>query len=209
MKFWIVAIVATALLIAGSANAQDEETVASAGTPTMGDGLAFVDIQRVATESDAGQAANAQVQELSQQKLSEIETKNTELQGTVTALNEQLQEQQQKLQQGQTVMSTEARLSLQREISRLQLDVQRTTQDAQAEAERLSQDAEAEVQALQQELQIEFQQKLVPVIEQVAADKRLSFIFSAGEGGLIWANTELDLTQELIDLLNAQTGSAP
>ena len=106
-------------------------------------------------------------------------------------------------------MSTEARLSLQREISRLQLDVQRTTQDAQAEAERLTQDAEAEVQALQQELQIEFQQKLVPVIEQVAADKELSFIFSAGEGGLIWANTELDLTQELIDLLNAQTGSAP
>ena len=37
MRFWIVTIVATALLIAGSANAQDEETVASAGTPTMGD----------------------------------------------------------------------------------------------------------------------------------------------------------------------------
>lgn len=209
MRFLIVTIVTTALLIAGSANAQDGETVASTGTATLGDGLAFVDIQRVATESDAGNSANARVQELSQQKLSEIETKNTELQGRVTALNEQLQEQQQKLQQGQTVMSTEARLSLQREISRLQLDVQRTTQDAQAEAERLTQDAEAEVQALQQELQIEFQQKLVPVIEQVAADKGLSFIFSAGEGGLIWANTELDLTQELIDLLNAQTGSAP
>ena len=70
----------------------------------MGDWLAFVDIQRVATESDAGKAANAQVQELSQQKLSEIETKNTELQGRVTALNEQLQEQQQKLRRKQRTL---------------------------------------------------------------------------------------------------------
>ena len=209
MRFTLVTIVVTVLLIAGSANAQDEEAAASTVMPATANGLAFVDIQRVATESDAGKEANAEVQELSQLKLSEIETKNAELQERVTALNEQLQEQQQKLQQGQTVMSAEARLSLQREISRLQLDVQRTSQDSQAEAERLTQDAEGEVQALQQQLQIEFQQRLVPVIEQVAADKKLSFIFSAGEGGLIWANTALDLTQELIDLLNAQTGGAP
>ena len=195
-----IALMLAGLAVVGTASAQESAADFSGG-------LAYVDLQRVASESDAGKSANARVQELSQQKLTEIEAKTAELQGRVTALNEQLQEQQQKLQQGQNIMSAEARLGLQRQISKLQLDIQRTTQDSQAEAERLTQDAEAEVQALQQELQIEFQKRLVPVIEQVAADKGLSFIFSVSDGGLIWADTGLDLTQELIDLLNAQTGA--
>ena len=207
MRFSIALMLAGFVLAVGPARAQEQEAAAPASPATISGGLAYVDIQRVASESEAGKNANAKVQELSQQKLSEIEARSTELQGRVTAINEQLAEQQQKLQQGQNIMSAEARLTLQREISKLQLDIQRTTQDSQAEAERLTQDAEAEVQALQQELQIEFQKQLVPVIEQVAADKGLSFIFSAGDGGLIWADTTLDLTQELIDLLNAQTGA--
>ena len=207
MRSVIAATVTGCLLVAGSANAQ--EPAAPESSPRTAGGLAYVDIQRVATESTAGLEANEKVQELSEQKLSEIEARSTELQGKVAALDEQLREQQQKLQQGQNVMSAEARLSLQRQISKLQVDIQRTTQDSQAEAQRLTQDAEAEVQALQQQLQIEFQKKLVPVLEQVAADRRLSFIFSAGEGGLIWADTSLDLTQEFIELLNAQTGDAP
>ena len=204
MRFLIL-VVAACLLAPGLAGAQEQEapaTAAQAGGP-----LAYVDLQRVAAESAPGQEANARVQELSEQKLSEIELKSAELQGRVTALQEQLQELQAKLQQGQTVMSAEARLGLQRQISELQIDVERTTQDSQAEAQRLTQDADREVQQLQQELQIEFQKILVPVIEQVAADRNLSFIFNVGEGGMIWADTSLDLTEELIELLNAQTGA--
>lgn len=204
MRFLILVLVPVCLLAAGPAGAQEQEAAAA---PPAGGAMAYVDLQRVAAESAAGQEANARVQELSQMKLSEIELKTAELQGRVTALNEQLQELQDKLAQGQTVMSAEARLGLQRQISELQIDVQRTTQDSQAEAERLTQDADREVQQLQQELQIEFQKILVPVIEQVAADRSLSFIFNVGEGGMIWADTSLDLTEELIELLNAQTGA--
>lgn len=205
MRFAVLVLVAVCVLAAGPAGAQVEEAPADA-SPAAG-ALAYVDLQRVAAESVPGQEANARVQEMSQMKLSEIELKSAELQGRVTALQEQLQELQAKLQQGQTVMSADARLGLQRQISELQIDVQRTTQDSQAEAERLTQDADREVQQLQQELQIEFQKKLVPVIEQVAADRNLSFIFNVGEGGMIWADTSLDLTEELIELLNAQTGA--
>ena len=169
--------------------------------------LGFIDIQRIIAESEVGKAANAQVQELTQLKLAEIEANNTELQGRVTAVNEQLQELQQKLEQGQTVMSAQARLNLTREIAGKRAEVERAQQDAQTEAQRVAQDADTEVQALQQELQIDFQQKLGPVIDQVATDRGLSFIFNAAEGGLIWADQALDLTQELIDLLNAQTGA--
>lgn len=208
MKFVNVVMVAVCLLTASLAAAQEEEQVPAAAAPAAGDGaMAYVDLQRVFAESDAGKQANARVQDLTQQKFSEVELKTAELQGRVTALNEQLQELQQKLQQGQTIMSAEARIDLQRQISKLQVDIQRTTQDSQAEIERLSQDADAEVQQLQQELQIEFQKRLIPVLEQAAADRELSFIFNATEGGLIWADQSLDLTDELVELLNAQTGA--
>ena len=190
-------------------SATTQQAATSAASFQAAAKYAYVDIQRVAGESADGQAANVKVQELSQQKVAEIDAKNAEMQGQVDALNAQLQEQQTQLQQGQNVMSAEARLTLQREISRLQVEVQRTTQDSQAEMQRFTQDAEAAVQELQQELQLEFQKKLVPVIEQLAADKGLSFIFSAGEGGLIWADPALDITQELIDKLDQASAGTP
>ena len=141
---------------------------------------AYVDLQRVAMESIDGQAANQKVQDLSEEKISAIEARNEELEAS-----------QLKIQQNANVMSAEAQLQLQREIDRLNIDIQRMTQDA-----------EAEVGALQQTLQIEFQQKLVPAIDRVAGSKRLEFIFSAGEGGVIWANPALDITVDVVEELN-------
>ena len=198
---------ATCLFAAASVVAQ--EPAAQAPSLATSERLAYVDIQRVASESDEGRAANAKVEELSEQKLAELEARNKTLQARVEGLNQQLAELQGKLRQGQNVMSAEAQLGLQREISRLQLEVQRTGQDSQAEIERLTQDAEGEVANLQQQLQIDFQAKLLPIIDQVAAEEGLSFIFSAGEGGLIWADMTLDITQQLIDQLNTQTAGTP
>ncbi len=139
--------------------------------------LAYVDLARVAAESIDGQAANQRVQALSEQKVKVLGGRTVELQAS-----------QQKLQQNATVMSAEAQLQLQREIDRLTLDIERMTQDA-----------EAEVGELQQTLQLEFQQKLVPAIDRVAASKNgLQLIFSAGDGGLIWAAPSLDITMDVI-----------
>ena len=82
-------------------------------------------------------------------------------------------------------------MQLQQEIQRLSLEVERMTQDA-----------EAEVGQLQQTLQLEFQAKLVPAINRVAAVKGLQFIFNAGEGGLIWADPALDISADIIADLN-------
>jgi len=171
-----------------------------------GSKFAFLDIQRVVGESNEGQEANSRVEALSDQKLSEIDAKTRELQVEVDGLNQQLQEQQQRLQQGQNVMSIEASTNLQRDIARLQVRIQRSNQDSQAEVERFTQDAEAEVQELQQQLQIEFQTKLAPLIQQVATDRQLFFIFNSTD--VIWADLALDITQELIDRLNNDAVSA-
>lgn len=147
-----------------------------------GSKFGYINLQRVAAESTEGKAANTKVQDLAKKKQAELETKNKELQAT-----------QQKLQQSQNVMNPEARLQLQKDIDRLSLEVQRMTQDA-----------EAEMQDLQQTLQLEFEKKLVPAIDKLAAEKQLFFIFNT-ESGLIWADPSLDLTGELIQRLNAGT----
>ena len=141
---------------------------------------AFVDLQRVASESIDGQAANQRVQAALDDQSKVIEGRQLELQAS-----------QQKLQQNANVMSAEAQLQLQREIERLTIDIQR-----------MNQDAEADVNALQQTLQIEFQQRLVPAIDRVAARRGLQFIFSAGDGGLIWANPALDVTADIVEELD-------
>lgn len=144
-----------------------------------GSKFAFLNLQRVAAQSKEGQSANAKVQELSTQKLGAIEVKNKELQAN-----------QQKLQQNQSVLSVEARLALQKDIDRINVEIQRMTQDA-----------EAEMADLQQTLQLEFEKRLVPEIDKLAAEKQLHFIFNT-ESGLIWADPALDLTDEIIRRLD-------
>jgi Skp family chaperone for outer membrane proteins len=82
---------------------------------------------------------------------------------------------------------------------------QKTPQDVQ----RFQQEAQQEVQKLQAELQGEFQQKLVPVLRQMAQEKHLSMLLSAQEAGLIWAEPGLDLTTEAIRRFDAATAAAP
>ena len=148
---------------------------------------AYVDLQRVATGSRDGRMSNQRVQELSDEKVTVLEGRNIELQAS-----------QQKLQQNANVMSAAAQLLLQREVERLTVEIQRMTQDA-----------ETEVAELQQTLQFEFQQKLVPAIDAVAARRGLQFIFSAGDGGLIWANPALDITEDIVAELDKTSQQTP
>jgi len=152
---------------------------------------AFINIQRIAAESAQGKSLSSRVQTLNTQKVNELNEKNKALQ---TA--------QQKLDSGGSVLSDAARAQLEKDIDRQQTEIQRFTDDAQKE-----------VQELQNELQAEFQQKLGPVIQQVAQEKKLEILFSALDAGIVWADAGLDLTSEVIrrfDAANpAATASAP
>ncbi|MEE2638394.1 MAG: OmpH family outer membrane protein [Acidobacteriota bacterium] len=176
-----VAATIVALIITTPMAAAAQDQVAPAPLPfPPGGKYAYVDLVRIAAESSDGRAANQRVQDVSEVKIKELEGRNLELQAS-----------QQQLQQNASVMSAEAQLQLQQEIERLGLEVQRMTQDA-----------EAEVAQLQQTLQLEFQNKLIPAINQVASSKGLHFIFNAGEGGLIWADPSLDISPDVIAVLD-------
>jgi outer membrane protein len=195
MKAVTAAAVLGLFLVAGPANAQTKppqtpppQAAAPAQPAPFPEGakVAYVNIQLIADESAEGKAANAKVRALNDKKVNEIAEKNKALQAN-----------QQKLQQGGSVMSEDARLQLQKEIDRQQVDVQRLTQDAQAE-----------VEELMQQLQFDFQRKLMPVIQQVSLERGIHLLFAA-DSGLVWADPSLDLTADVIKRLDqAGAGTA-
>jgi outer membrane protein len=138
--------------------------------------VAYINIQRIANESAEGKAATAKVQALVQKKQAEANEKNKALQAD-----------QQKLASGGSVMSESARAELEKKIERQNVELQRMTQDAQQE-----------VQELQQQLQGEFQQRLMPIVQQVAQAKGIHVLFSAADSGIVWADGGLDITADVI-----------
>ena len=143
--------------------------------------VAYVVLQRIANESADGRVATTRIQALQQKKAAELTAKQTQLAGI-----------QQRLEKEGAVMSAAVSADLQKQAEKLNVEVQRFTQDAQAE-----------VQELQQQLQSEFQQRLEPVLQAVAADMGLQFIFNGPDAGLVWADSALDISGEVIKKLDS------
>src|SRR5687767_2436376 len=146
--------------------------------------VAYVVLQRIANESADGRVATTRIQALQQKKAAELNEKSR-----------QLASMQQKLEKEGSVMNAAAAADLQKNIEKLNVEVQRFTQDAQAE-----------VQELQQELQQEFQERLEPVLSQVASEMGLQFVFNGPDAGLVWADSALDISGEVIKKLDASSG---
>jgi outer membrane protein len=157
--------------------------------PKFQDGLkyGFLNLQYIVANSNEGKALSAKVQALQEQKAKELNEKN-----------KQLQASQDKLEKGASVMSDAVRQQMQMDIDRQQRDVQRFTEDAQQE-----------LQVLGEQLQVEFQRKIGPVVEAVAKEKGLHFIFNAADSGLVWADTSLDLTGDVLQAFDAAMKAAP
>ena len=174
-----------------AAPAQAAPAPAAAPAPVQrvfpeGTKYAFVNIQRIAAESNEGKAATTRVQALNQQKVNEL-----------NEMNKALQAAQQKLEAGGSVLSVTAAAQLQKDIERRQIDIQRFTEDAQQD-----------VTTLQQQLQGDFEQKLTPILAQIGQEKGLHFMFSVQDAGVVWGDPALDITPEIITRFNAAAPAA-
>jgi outer membrane protein len=184
-----VAACSSVLLLSAQAFAQQPPAVAAAPAPPPLR-MAFVDLQRVAAESVEGKAANAKVTALTQTKA-----------GDIAAKQKQLEADQQKLQQGGTVLNDATRAGVQKEVERLTVEIDRAQQDAQAA-----------VQELQQQQLADFQDKLRPVVEALVKELGVGLLFSAGDAGAIYIDPSLDITPEVIkrfDAASANKSTAP
>jgi outer membrane protein len=155
----------------------------AAPAPKFQEGLkyAYVNMQRVASESSDGKAAAEKLKAFQDHKARELQDRQKTLQ---TA--------QQKLESGGSVLSDAAR-------TQLQSDIERQTRDLQ----RLSEDAQQDVQNLAQQVEEQFTRAVLPVVGKVAQDKQVHFVFNAAQSGLIWAEPGMDLTSEVIAAMNA------
>jgi outer membrane protein len=173
---------------AAPAPAQKPPAQAEAPKPfPEGAKVAYMDIQRVASESAEGKAANGRVAALRDKKLQELQAKN-----------KQLEAAQQKVNQGGNLMSEDARSQAQKEVDRLTVEIQRAQQDA-----------DAELQDLTQQLQLDFQRKLSPVIAQVSQERGLQLLLSRADAGIVWADSGLDHTAEIIKRFDAAGAKPP
>ncbi|MDQ3070534.1 MAG: OmpH family outer membrane protein [Acidobacteriota bacterium] len=195
MKFRAGIFVLAAAVYAGPAFAQTQtpppprpatpavpapQTPAPAPVPfPEGAKMAYVDFQRVASESEVGKAAAGRIVDLTKKKTAEGQDKNKALQAMLDKQKAQA-----------TVMSESAAGQLARDIERAQRDLQYFQNEAQAE-----------IDTLNQELMREFQQKLLPIVQAVATERGLHMVFDVQS--FIFANRGLDLTPEIITRANA------
>lgn len=149
--------------------------------------VAFVNLQQIANLSGDGKISTAKAQALMQKKQAEAAAKT-----------KALADAQAKLQQSGALMSETARAQLEKDIERMNVEGQRFQQDAQAEINELS-----------QQLQNEFQQKLIPVLEQVSKEKGIQILLSAADAGVVWAEAGLDLTLDAVRKLDTMPAAAP
>ena len=190
----IVAAVVSVILSSGTAFAQQPAAPAppavtappAQAQPQAPLRMAFLDLQRIAAESNEGKAASGRVQGLTQKKSAELQEKTKALQSN-----------QQKLQQGGAVLNDSARAQTQKEIDRLTVEI-----------DRFQEDANAEVQELQQSLQAEFQEKLRPIVDGMVKELAIGLLFSAGDAGAIYVDPSLDITAEVIKRFDSAPATA-
>ena len=175
---------AFSLALAGGATAGQAPAAPAAPAPAAapqprfqaGMKYAYVNLQAVAAQSVEGKVAAERIKVLQEQKTRELQERNKALQDSQT-----------KLDQGAGVLSEQAARQLQTDIERLQRDIQRFTEDA-----------NQDVQELAAQIEGEFQAKLSPVINRVARENQVHFVFDVAQSGLIYAEPGMDLTAEVI-----------
>ena len=150
------------------------------GVTFPGARIAFFDAQRVVSESVTGQAAFAELEAFRSDTAAELERRS-----------QSLAAEQQRLQESALLSST-ARLSLERSIQSTELNLQRLLEDAQTE-----------FLGLQQAADYSFQMKLLPAVEAVALEHEMHFVFNRLTYPILWADPTQDLTERIIERLDA------
>jgi Skp family chaperone for outer membrane proteins len=170
---------------AGQTAPKPTEPVAPALAPApllfpVGVKFAFLDFQKVASDSVSGKLATRTLEEFRTKKLTEIEGQGKELQALTS-------------RRDSGVLSGPALLQISKDVDKLQRAIQFSQQNAQAE-----------IQQLQSELQIDFEKRVTPVVTAIAKEKGLHAVFAADPAIALYINPDLDISGEVIKRLDAQ-----
>jgi Skp family chaperone for outer membrane proteins len=141
--------------------------------------IAVIDIEKIAAESAAGK-----------ELFTALKAENDKIQGEVAKREQEIRDMQTKV--NSEILSQDAKLRLQRDIERKRTDAQRWLQDAQAEFEAKRQDGEAK-----------FQEKLGPIVAEVAKENGIGIIFRVTPGLTFVLDPNLDISLLVVKKLDA------
>jgi outer membrane protein len=142
--------------------------------------VGVVDILKALNESDAGKRAKADLEVLLKSKQSAIEEKGRNIERLRADIEKQA-----------AIISAEAKKKKEEEVERLIRDYQRIVSDSQAE-----------FQKKQRELETEIIKELKEILDKIGPEEGYSLILEPGEGGALYYNKSLDITDKIIKRYN-------
>jgi Skp family chaperone for outer membrane proteins len=142
--------------------------------------FAFIDFQRVASTSEPGKIAARILKEFSDKKVAELEAQTKQLQALAA-------------KRDTGVAHGEAAAKMSRDVARLQREVDFARESAQAEFQQLRNDVE-----------VDLQNKVTPVVAEIAREKSLHAVFTV-DSTLLYRLPALDISDEVVRRLDLQT----
>lgn len=139
--------------------------------------LAVIDVEAILTNSQRGKAVLESIREFSR-------TKSEALRG----LQEELQRLNQKFADGRLSLAEDVLAGMQKEL-----------EDKTIAARRAQDDAQRELKEMQQKKFEKVEEDILPIITAVGKEQGYTMIFNKYEGGLVYADESVDITQAVID----------
>ncbi len=178
MKLSRVAVGAALTLVVPGLLATKSAFAQNAGS-TPSTKIALIDVERIAAESNAGKELFAQ-----------LKAENDKIQAEANKKQQEIQDMQAKL--NSEILSQDAKVRLGRDIERKKTEAQRWLQDAQADFETKRQEGEAK-----------FQEKLEPIVRQVATENGIGLILRATPGLTFVLDPALDISPLVVKKLDS------
>jgi outer membrane protein len=163
---------------------------ANAASPAPGAGpaasgalrVAVIDTEKILLSSVAGKKAIAELKKAQEQKEAELRAKQQEI-----------KDLQDKLSQGRLTLAQD-KLA----------EMQKTLEDREIALRRLSDDATRELNKRKDDVLGGIDEKVMPVINQIGHEQGYTMIFRKFESGLIYADDAIDITNAVVQRLDAQ-----
>jgi outer membrane protein len=174
---WLLA--GAALLVAGAVATDAQSSAPQAADKPLR--IAVIDSERILIGSQAGKAAVAELKKLQEAKEAELKAKEQE----IADLQRRLQEQRLSLAQDKLA------------------EMQKQLEDKMIAGRRLQDDANRELGKKRDELLGAVDQRVMPLINQVGREMGYTLIFQKFDSGLVYADEAVDITQTVIQRLDA------
>ena len=141
--------------------------------------FAFIDFQRVASTSESGKIAVRLLKEFSDKKVAELNAQNRQLQTLAAKRNT-------------AVAPGPETAQLERDVARLEREIAFARENAQAEFQQLRSDVDADLQ-----------NKVLPVVADIAKERSLHAVFTV-DAAVLYLLPALDISDEVAKRLDLQ-----